>query len=141
MYPNSNPTALNPTPIAPIMEGLLAWVKEHISPTASLEETGADDGYRKDDGSWFEPLPSSLHHHQQRRPHSSVVGDLSGDLFNYDLHNLHSVIRLGGLRHLSLCIFCYAEREGFVDFDRDHSWSLLDRCGTELDAQTRVRSS
>jgi hypothetical protein len=69
------------------MEGLLAWVKEHVSPTALLEETGADDGYRKDDGSWFEPLPSSLHYHQQCCSHSSVVGDL----FNCDLHNLHSV--------------------------------------------------
>ena len=47
------------------MESLLAWVKENVSPTASLENVQnvhhIDSAYRKGDGSWYEPIPSPLH--------------------------------------------------------------------------------
>ena len=71
------------------MESLLAWVKENVSPTASLEENPLWDGFRQVDGSWYESIPSSLHYDKQKVKHSSVAFDLCcGSL---DLHNVHSV--------------------------------------------------
>ena len=68
------------------MESLLAWVKENVSPTATIEDI-AMNGYRKDDGSWYEPIPSSLHYDKQKIPHGSF-GD---SLIDVDLHDKYTV--------------------------------------------------